>query len=91
MTIRAKGHSCRNGEPGRYIFDLAVPFQANDFANAESGKAGPRGEFERIEQAVGPEVNRDNSGEARPRTRYSQPLQLGGGIEPGRRVWISVG
>jgi hypothetical protein len=86
VTIRAEGHSCRNGEACSHIFDLAVSFQANDFANAESRKASRGGEFERIDQTVGAEANRDNRGEARARTRYSQLLQLGAGIEAGCRV-----
>ncbi len=91
MAIAAEGHSCRNRKPCSHIFDLAVPFQANNFADAESRKAGPRREFKCIEQAVRSETHRDNRGEAGPRTRYSQPLQLGGGVEPGRRVRIPGG
>ena len=58
MPVRAECHPGRNGEPGGYIFDIAVAVKPHNLAVARSGKAGSGREFQHIQKTIRAEVDR---------------------------------
>ena len=62
--VGTEGHPGGYVESGDDIDDGVVWLETNDFAVAGRGIAGGIGQFERIEQAVIPELQADDGGEA---------------------------
>jgi len=80
VAVRAEGHAGRNGESSCNIFDFSFAVEADDFSNAGRRIACGGRKLERIEQAIGREIDGDDRRESSARANYVElaPIPIAG-------------
>lgn len=78
VPVRAECHTCREGQSGGYIFDIASAVEAYNLPDAEwwGGKTGSIVEFECVEETIRAKVDGNDCSEAGARSREPKLLRL---------------